>query len=102
MKLKQAGAYALISLTVFTILGMLATRGLKDVLHALSWGAYLPLSIATAAAIMDLKGLIVGLVGLTILMTVPTGMQEFAHAILPTGAGIILGSAIRAGIKEGV
>ena len=100
MRLKQAGAYALIALTAFTITGTLATRGLKDVLSALSWGAYLPLAIATAAAITDLKGIIVALLAITVLITIPSGMPEFARAILPIGAGIILGTAIRVGIKE--
>ena len=72
----------------------------KDVLSALSWGAYLPLAIATAAAITDLKGIIVALLAITVLITIPSGMPEFARAILPIGAGIILGTAIRAGIKE--
>ena len=43
----------LIVLTLVTLASMLVTKGgLKEILGALSWGSYVPLAIATAAAAM--------------------------------------------------
>ena len=102
MRLQRTLAYALIELTLVTLASKLVTKGgLKEILGALSWGSYVPLAIATAAAITDQKGLVIALVIITILIVIPTSLQAFARAILPTGAGILLGTGLRMAIKEG-
>ena len=102
MRLQRTLAYALIVLTLVTLASMLVTKGgLKDILAALSWGSYVPLALATAAAITDQKGLVIALVIITILIVIPTTLQAFVRAVLPIGAGIALGTGLRAAIKEG-
>ena len=100
MKLGRALVHTLIILAVATIGASIATRGFAIVLHHLSFGSFLPFALATAAAMNNQKGLLIATAGVTVLAIIPCSIQLLAHAVLPIGIGVLLGTGVQRAIRE--
>ena len=100
MKLARTLAHALIVLAVVLVVAAFATRGFATVLKQLGFASYLPFALATAAAVNNQKGLLVATILVTILAIIPCAIAALAHALLPIGAGILLGTAVQRGMQE--
>lgn len=101
MKLVRTLALALIILLALLLTNALVEqRTARAILAMLSFGAYLPVSLATAAAMTNVKGVAIGVLLITMITVIPCSMTVFAHAIVPVGAGILLGTALQHAINE--
>ncbi|MGK2855970.1 MAG: hypothetical protein ACSLFQ_02060 [Thermoanaerobaculia bacterium] len=100
MKLLRALTHALIILAIALISSAFATRGIALILRHVSFGAFLPLAFSTAACINNQRGLLVATLALTIAAVIPCSVQHLAEALVPIGAGVLLGVAINRALTE--
>jgi hypothetical protein len=60
----------------------------------------LPFAFSTAACINNQRGLLVATLVLTIAAVIPCSVQHLAEALVPIGAGVLLGIAINRALTE--
>lgn len=101
MKFLRTLAYALIILAVLLVVSETVHRpGFAMLLRYLAFGSYVPFALATAAAINGQRGIVVAVVLISILAIIPCSIDTLAHAVVPIGAGILAGEALRIALHE--
>src|SRR3954453_17163811 len=98
MNLLRSLTHALIILTVALITSAFATRGIATILGYLRFGSFLPFALATAPVINHQRGLLITTLAVTIAVILPCTIDELARALVPIGAGVLLGVAIQRAI----
>lgn len=93
-------AHALIILAVMLITAALATRGLRTILEQVGFASFIPFALATAAATNNHKPLLISTIAITILLLIPCSISRLAHALVPIGAGILLGVALNKALTQ--
>lgn len=101
MKVLRTLAYAAIILTLMLLLSALVRGGSFHLVFSyLGFGSFVPFSLATAAVMQDQKGLLVGVVVLTLVAVIPSSADGVARAVVPIGAGIALGVGLQRAVTE--
>jgi len=101
MKVLRTLAYAAIILAGLLILSSLVkAQGFTAVLGIIGYGAYLPFSLTTAAAITNQRGIVITISIIVLLSIIPCTLQDFARAVAPIGIGILTGIALQHAIHE--
>jgi len=101
MKVLRTLAYAAIILAGLLLLhSLVKAQGFTAVLRIIGYGAYLPFSLTTAAAITSQRGIIITVTLIVVLSIVPCTLQVFATAVAPIGAGILIGIALQHAIRD--
>lgn len=100
----QAFVLALIAVSLMLILTPIVDRTdsglLRDVVHWLSFGAFVPFGLAFGSSMTKSKALLVTTTVVIVLIAAPRGVQAMSRAVAPLGVGVLIGAGLRSTIKE--
>jgi hypothetical protein len=92
--------YALIALTGSYAIAFLRAPAIQFLAQHLSYAAGLPWAASLACGITRDRVALIVLVAVLVLFVAPNGIQNLAQALVPVGAGLVIGHFIGLGIRE--
>gem|GEM_PF-4813272 len=93
-------AYALIALAVSYFVAFFRAPAIQFLATQLGYAAGLPWAASVACGITRDRVTLIALVTILVLFIAPSGVHALARALVPVGAGLVIGQLIGQGIRE--